>query len=524
MTSRATELSVWPAAVNAALLGTDRTPLPIPSGGTLGALASELVDASDAAATLLRVAAATSAYRRCGWSPGRATEPSPGAAPPDTRPLCRPPAAVMLRRIINGEHSQLLGDWLMLARQHGVRAPSDSLRALLDAGRDDLPLRTLVVEVGGTRATWLAGFNDDWAYATAGSSIDTLVATWETSTGAVRLAALTQLRHLDAERARAMIETSWAQETPADRAAFIETLAVGLSAADEPFLERALDDRRKEVRVAAAGLLSRVATSALVARMRERAVKLVTLGKGGLLRRARVEVTLPEAADAALVRDGVDAKPPANSGIGERAWWLAQIVAAVPPSTWSERFALEPVAVIRAADGDWRAPLVAGWLAATERHRDVAWATALWESERAARVDAGWSAPTPEQVYTSVVPAAQVDAMFVKAINDQRDALRGGHTIYAAIVQWPHAWSDALARAVARRLKEYAKQPGSLITQIGLNSLVERCAQAVPVSAADAFMDGWPEQADAPPAWVQHVDTLTAVLRFRSDLHLAFKS
>jgi hypothetical protein len=524
MSSPAADSSVWPAVVNAALLGTDRTPLSLPSGGALGAACSALIDTSDAAATLLRVAAASTVYRRCGRSPGRTTESAPGAAPPDTRSLCRPPAAAMLRRIMSGEHPQLLGDWLVLASQCGVRAPSDSLRALLDAGRDDLALRSLVVDVGGTRAAWLAAFNEEWAYATGGASLDMLVTAWETSTGPARLAALRQIRQRDAERARTVLETSWTHESPTDRAAFIDTLGVGLSAADEAFLERALDDRRKEVRLAAAGLLSRLATSALVSRMTDRAARLVTLGRGGLLKRARVEVALPGAADAALVRDGVEAKPPANSGIGERAWWLAQIVAAVPPSTWSERFALEPAAVIRAADGDWRAPLVAGWLVATERHRDVAWATALWESDRAARVDAGWNAPSPEQVYTSVVPPAEVDAMLVKAINDQRDSLRGGHATYAAIVQWPHAWSDALARAVARRLKEYARQPGSLVTQIGLHALIERCAQAVPVSAGDAFMDGWPEQADAPPAWVQHVDTLTSVIRFRTDLHLAFES
>src|SRR5687768_17902414 len=106
MTAPAADLTVWPAAVNAALLGTDRTPLSLPSGGTLGVISAQLVDASDPAATLLRVAAATSAYRRCGWSPGRTSEPGPNVAPPDTRPLCRPPAAALLRRIMSGEHPQ----------------------------------------------------------------------------------------------------------------------------------------------------------------------------------------------------------------------------------------------------------------------------------------------------------------------------------------------------------------------------------------------------------------------------------
>ena len=44
-------------------------------------------------------------------------------------------------------------------------------------------------------------------------------------------------------------------------------------------------------------------------------------------------VTPPEECDAAMKRDGIDPKPPA--GIGERAWWLDQIVSAAPLDTWS---------------------------------------------------------------------------------------------------------------------------------------------------------------------------------------------
>ena len=73
MTAPRTELTVWSAVVNTALLGTDRSGLVLPpSDGSLGDAVSALIQsAADPSAALLRVAAAASAYRRCGWSPRR---------------------------------------------------------------------------------------------------------------------------------------------------------------------------------------------------------------------------------------------------------------------------------------------------------------------------------------------------------------------------------------------------------------------------------------------------------------------
>src|SRR5690348_15856749 len=96
---------------------------------------------------------------------------------------------------------------------------------------------------------------------------------------------------------------------------FVAMLAFGLSLADEPFLERALDDRRKEVRQQAAGLLVRLPSSALAARMLDRARDLITLGTSTILHRPRIDVTPPDEADVAMIRDGVNPKPPAGSGV-----------------------------------------------------------------------------------------------------------------------------------------------------------------------------------------------------------------
>ena len=97
-----------------------------------------------------------------------------------------------------------------------------------------------------------------------------------------------------------------------------------MSLDDETFLEAALDDRRKEVRGAAADLLARLPESALRRRALERALPLLKF-KSNKLRRKTIEVTLPEACDKAMQRDGVEPKP-GFRGVGEKAWWLQQML------------------------------------------------------------------------------------------------------------------------------------------------------------------------------------------------------
>jgi len=527
MTNAASDLAIWPAVVNTALLGTDRAPLAArASADALGAAYDALARAeSDAASNLLRVAAAASAYQRCGRTPGRTHEAPPSPCPQDDRPTCTPAAASLLRRMLQGEHESLLRTWLTLATRHDVRAPADALPAMLDLAGKDPKLRPLVRATGGTRAMWLAALNEEWAFGISGDSPEALTTIWETGTGMARHEALQRLRQLDPERARAALETSWAEEDPTNRAFFVATLAHGLSLADEPFLERALDDRRKEVRQQAAGLLVRLPSSALAARMAERARQLVTLGRSTILQRPRIDVTPPDEADATMARDGISPKPPAGgTGVGEKAWVLAQIIGAVPPSTWSDAWSLEPAKAIRAADGhEWREPLVAGWLTATERFHDAAWARALWDNETVARLDPKWAAPPLEHVFTRAASPDVVDAALRREVDARQDALRGAHRVAIALLRWPNEWSDALARTVAKRLKSYAGADRvTFASEFGMRALLERCAHAVPVSAADAFLDGWPEQSDVWPTWASTIDRLTSILRFRIDLHLAF--
>ena len=168
-----------------------------------------------------------------------------------------------------------------------------------------------------------------------------------------------------------------------------------MSDADEPFLERALDDRSKEVRQDATELLATLPGSAFVARMTARAAGLLHFKKGGLLSRNVLEVTLPEEPDAAGLRDGLDPKGPhGQRTFGEKAALLVQTLAAVPLSHWTTAFRQTPGALIQALKkNDFAQAVVTGWTLATLRQRDPAWAEALLEAPAEWQPSRDWLGP-----------------------------------------------------------------------------------------------------------------------------------
>jgi hypothetical protein len=255
-------------------------------------------------------------------------------------PECSARAAQHLEAIISGAHLELFDEWSEAAADAGLRVREEMLVVLLDllvvlkreygALAIEKQLRVL-----GNRGLWLAAKNP--RHASLSVRHGSLEEAFSTGSRQQRIFALTELRRSDADRARELLSRGFAEESAENRTALVECLATQLTLADEPFLEAVLDDRRMSVRTAAAELLYRLPESRLMARMQDRARRFVQFERSHVVvgqSARRVTVTLPEARDDSMARDGIDAKRPAH--LGDRARLLSQIVGATPLMTWLE--------------------------------------------------------------------------------------------------------------------------------------------------------------------------------------------
>jgi hypothetical protein len=412
----------WEGLVATALLGTQRRKV---EPGQLPDSVRRLVNRDDPERLLLAAAASLAGYRKAGRLPVREVSPLP-ASEEDGRPIVGLPAHRRLVTMIYGEYGHLLPEWLNAVARKGLRVPPERLPALADAARGRTELRAVVTAVAGPRGPWLANLRPEWEF--LADRVDDDPKVWEFGTMGQRLAWLAGTRAEDPSRARAAVAGAWPSEPAPVRAEFLKLLRAGLSLSDEEFLERALDDRAKDVRRLAAEMLAELPGSALSKRMAERLRPLLDV------RRRTLMVDLPADCDDSMRRDGVNPTPPA--GIGQRAWWFGQLVSAAPLSVWAPLG--RPRDLVRMpVDGCDPRLLTVGWSAAATRERDAEWVVALLDGD---------STVTPDQVAAMV--AALPPQRWARIVARQsRDRLHTG--LFQAL---PAPWPEDLGRYVLDRL------------------------------------------------------------------------
>ncbi|MGA4840100.1 DUF5691 domain-containing protein [Streptomyces sp. G45] len=526
----------WEDLVTAALLGTDRRTPPV------------AVPGKDAPTALLDAAAVQTVRRRAGLRPApAAARPEPAAE--DPRPVVPPAArrrlATLLadrpgpgggRRGAAPDLMELLPQWLALANERGFAAPPELLPALLSAARGRTDLRPQALAFAGPRARWLATLNADWKFALRASpgsvpapgpqdgpgtpdarAAEEVERRWQEGLFAERVALLTTLRAQDPHAARELLMSTWTTERAEDRLMFLDSLRTGLSTADEPFLERALGDRSRNVRSTAAELLSTLPGSALAGRMAERAAACVTLD--GTARTPTLAVEPPHACDAGMERDGVVPKPPA--GRGERAWWLGQLLEAAPLATWQRTFgdrSPAEVVALPVAD-DWHGELHAAWCRAAVRQRDTGWSRALLGAPSATEAAGPGAVSLAERAKLLTALPAPERAAWVAGFIDAHGLSEAFQLLGVCAVPW----APDLGRAVVDALN-IARDAGSYPWSFsGVMGLAERCldpAEAVRLDALTAVPDE-PENASpgAGGYWSEAFQRLVTTLRLRATMH-----
>jgi hypothetical protein len=351
-----------------------RTPAPL--AAPLDALLPP-ADALQAEPALWLSLGALDLWERSGFLPSAgsaqtAAQTAPEAAPPERLRACPPAAEAVLARLLRGQHpASLQLEWLRLLQRHGGHLPPRFLPRLLDTATRQPPLRAQLRPVLGERGRWLAGLHAQWSWAAADidTDVDINAAAWDTGTPEQRLALLQAWRARDPQSARAALAAAWPSEAPEQRAALLPALAVGLGLEDEAFLEAALDDRRKEVRLAAQRLLASLPGSQLGQRMLARLLPLLRLNKPWL-GKAHIELTLPAEYHADMRRDGIGIA--AHPGIGEKAGWIVDMLAATDPRVWSLQFERTPRECLAIAESsEFRDALVRGWALGAIRQAQI---------------------------------------------------------------------------------------------------------------------------------------------------------
>ena len=401
----------WDELVAAALIGTDRRPVGAAAPPGAPDALSAVLAKRGVEERLLASAAAWTVARRAGARAGERVEVTPAAD--DPRPLCSPAAAARLRALLEDDDRHLVTQWLELAAERDVRPPPESLPDLLDWASPEH--HRLVGELAGPLGFWLAERERRWAFV-RGAAGD-VVAVWANGGRQERRALLERLRRTDPAAGRELLASTFAEETWEDREAFIDVLTIGLSDDDEPFLEAALDDARKPVRLEAAGRLAALPRSRYAARMAERTTRLLRVEDGQLV------VELPGPPDAAMERDGFDPG-------GRRVERLSLMLATTPLATWSPDLVALPVS-------DDLAPAVhEGWAHAAKAQRDAEWARALWPVLH-------------DHELLGVLPRAEGEALAATAEDP-----------FTAALELPGPWGIELSRAVLAAVPAHRERGG----------------------------------------------------------------
>lgn len=526
-------MNLDPSLHRTLLAGTSRAPF-APGAGAAAELAPMLAGIAPEAA-LWHTLAAADLWQRAGRKPTSAA-PIEACAP---EPTCPRAAEQVLHLILRDIHPELLDTWLALAAQMGFVLPHACLAALIDKSVNHYALRPLLRPVLGKRGLWLAAQNPVWSpfYCNAAAPDEASASHWELGNLQQRCDALKAMRARGPVAALAAVEREWPQEPAENRIALLPCLTVGLSLHDEAFLERALVDKRKEVRQGAQQLLTTLPDSALVERCKARLAPLLTLKKktglgaqlgampGSGAPQVQLEIALPEACDKPMQRDGIGLQQ--YHGIGEKAGWLQDLMARVPPTHWSGGWQLTPSQVLTVlVESEYKSALVTGLAEAAclaLRHQPdddaIDWFLTLLREADAVRTGLHLAHMlTPHLALLPQEKQEQVASSWLDLAEVQGGA-------FDHFLGWAQQRNEALSPALSRRLlaRIQADLANPAKQAYALRGNLKIAARVLDAALLDEVRAGWPRPDwEHWPQWRDPVDELLETLQFRHTLQRSF--
>lgn len=489
---------VWGSLVPAAMVGTERHALPKPAlPGPVGELLHG-VSAGDAATGLLRMAAVLAPCELAGVQGRPWSAPLPPPAGAETRPA--PTDTALLAWSLRRGPGRLQHQVLAALDAQGLRLPTALLPLALELGRHSIALRTPLQPVLGARGLWLATQNADWRFAIGAAAEAGDELRWAEGSLDQRRALLRAQRRRDPAGARERLAAALAELPARERAELLGTLWTGLSMDDEPLLDGLRSDRSREVRQVVVALLVGLPDSALARQAIARATPLL-----------QPRWTIDAPADAPPDADGIDPVRPKHESLGDRAWWLYQLLRQVPLGWWPRHTGLSPAELLPwALATDWSEAIVRAWRDLLSNDPPVDWCEALLDH---------WPAKLlrddPASVLALLPPARRERHL--------ERQLRGGTVSLAVSISQVlqacpigESLSPALSTTVADALLDAARR-NVFLTDHGLRGQLPELACVLHPEVL-ARLDAWPRHADETPSLVDLLNTMAQVTAARRAL------
>jgi hypothetical protein len=471
--------ATWTTLVQIAVVGTQRDGVQIPAAppdfDMLGNAAPQTTE--DA---VLRLAGMLGVARRAGASVLEDSATPVAASPADSLPRCGAAAASDLGRILSSD-LELLPEWLHLANEARQRIPEALLPTVFERARGRRAFHDAVTTAAGARGRWLARYNPEWNVF-AGVA-DDAEQQWRTGTGAARVAAFVAMRAHDPVGARQLLEQSWDEQSASERAEFVGGMRPHVSDDDEPFLETLLDDRSKAVRERAMAVLAYLPNSRFAARARGLVQGVASIRSGVFGK--KLDIVLPQDADDAMRRDGIDAGGSGTSTDtsmgGPRACLLRRIVERVPPAHFSQTIAPRHVLDL-AADSEHANAFIAGVMEAAVTYGDDGWRAACIDFLCERHEFMRWATPAG---LVGAAPQPQRDAL-VRAMR------RGRATALTFLHHVPAPWDPALSAAAADLMRTLFATAGDDAEWTRRRALLLEASRRLDVGVP-GLAQGWPE-------------------------------
>ncbi len=501
----------WEEIVKTALVGTERSQLSEESLEQLQALGIDVN--ANTSQVILKAAAVYSRMQKAGRFLPEWKKKLPKAAPKDKTPICNAKAIKYLSLMMNGTHEAALPEFMLHLVLHNKRLPIEKLPELFDRCKGQKNLWSILAPTIGKQGEWLIEQNQEWHHLLLQPKTDD----WETSSNNERKSLIRFLRQTRPQKAIEHLQSTWSTENLPTKIAFLQTLHIGLSKKDEPFLETCLDDRRKDVRKLAASLLARIDDSDFVQRMLERVKNLMSVKKRAD-KKIKLEITLPENYDDAMIRDGIDPSLQWFKG-GIRASRLGQMLVAIPPNKWNSFFKTSANDVVDIfVRSEWGELLVQAMMEATALHKDEEWMEVLllfWIKNHNAQ---RWQNLKPDRLIDQLSPIV-FNKVTIQGMTSNTGLLDEHAPITRLLKNSDHPWDEALTLLVLKNLKSWLSNEATRYWNgWHYRNILKKAAYRSTPTLYDLLNKNLPEESKIWSSWEREIEDFLNTLKFRQEM------